>query len=58
VRKFHANSFCQHSQQRLLIFVDSNDVVSGYCPFSDSNEQHSHCITEKRFGRWPKNEKK
>jgi len=41
--------------------LDGNDVVSGDGPFSDSNGQHSHCITEKGFGRQPKvkkNEKK
>ena len=34
--------------------LDWNDVVSGDGPFSDSNGQHSHCITEKGFGRQPK----
>jgi hypothetical protein len=34
-----------------------NDVVSGDGPFSDSNGQHSHCITEKGFGRQPKMKK-
>ena len=41
--------------------LDWNDVVSGDGPFSDSNGQHSHCITEKGLGRQPKvkkNEKK
>ena len=37
--------------------LDWNDVVSGDGPFSDSNGQHSHCITEKRFGRRPKMKK-
>jgi len=37
--------------------LDWNDVVSGDGPFSDSNGQHSHCITEKRFGRQPKMKK-
>jgi hypothetical protein len=34
--------------------LDWNDVVSSDGPFSDSNGQHSHCITEKGFGRQPK----
>jgi len=34
-----------------------NDVVSGDGPFSDGNGQHSHCITEKGFGRQPKMKK-
>jgi hypothetical protein len=34
--------------------LDWNDIVSGDSPFSDSNGQHSHCITEKGFGRHPK----
>jgi hypothetical protein len=38
--------------------LDWNDVVSGDGPFSDSNGQHSHCITEKGFGRQPKMKKK
>ena len=38
--------------------LDGNDVVSGDGPFSDSNGQHSHCITEKGFGRQPKVKKK
>jgi hypothetical protein len=37
--------------------LDWNDVVSGDGPFSDSNGQHSHCITEKGFGRQPKMQK-
>ena len=37
--------------------LDWNDVVSGDGPFSDSNGQHSHCITEKGFGRQPKMKK-
>ena len=37
--------------------LDRNDVVSGDGPFSDSNGQHSHCITEKGFGRQPKMKK-
>jgi hypothetical protein len=37
--------------------LDWNDVVSGDGPFSDSNGQHSHCITEKGFGRHPKMKK-
>jgi hypothetical protein len=37
--------------------LDWNDVVSGDSPFSDSNGQHSHCITEKGFGRQPKMKK-
>ena len=34
--------------------LDRNEVVSGDGPFSDSNGQHSHCITEKGPGRQPK----
>jgi len=34
--------------------LDWNDVLSCDGPFSDSNGQHSHCITEKGFGRQPK----
>jgi hypothetical protein len=34
--------------------LDWNDIVSCDRPFSDSNGQHSHCITEKGFGRQPK----
>ena len=34
--------------------LDWNDVVSGDGPFSDRNGQHSHCRTEKGFGRQPK----
>jgi len=37
--------------------LDGNDVVSGDGPFSDSNGQHSHCITEKGFGRQPRMKK-
>jgi hypothetical protein len=37
--------------------LDRNDVVSCDSPFSDSNGQHSHCITEKGFGRQPKMQK-
>ncbi len=37
--------------------LDWNDVVSGDGPFSDGNGQHSHCITEKGFGRQPKMKK-
>ena len=37
--------------------LDWNDVVGGDGPFSDSNGQHSHCITEKGFGRQPKMKK-
>ncbi len=37
--------------------LDWNDVVSSDGPFSDSNGQHSHCITEKGFGRQPKMKK-
>ena len=37
--------------------LDWNDVVSGDSPFSDSNGQHSHCITEKGCGRQPKMKK-
>ena len=37
--------------------LDLNDVVSGDGPFSDSNGQHSNCITEKGFGRHPKMKK-
>ena len=37
--------------------LDWNDVVSGDGPFSDSNGQHFHCITEKGFGRQPKMKK-
>ncbi len=37
--------------------LDWNDVVSGDGPFSDSNGQHSNCITEKGFGRQPKMKK-
>ena len=37
--------------------LDRNDVVSCDSPFSDSNGQHSHCITEKGFGRQPKMKK-
>ena len=37
--------------------LDWNDVVSGDGPFSDSNGQHSYCITEKGFGRQPKMKK-
>ena len=37
--------------------LDWNDVVSGDGPFSDSNGQHSHCITEKGCGRQPKMKK-
>ena len=34
--------------------LDWNDVVSGDSPFSDSQRQHNHCITEKGCGRQPK----
>ena len=37
--------------------LDWNDVVSSDGPFSNSNGQHSHCITEKGFGRQPKMKK-
>jgi hypothetical protein len=37
--------------------LDWHDVVSGDGSFSDSNGQHSHCITEKGFGRQPKMKK-
>jgi hypothetical protein len=37
--------------------LDRNDIVSCDSPFSDSNGQHSHCITEKGFGRQPKMKK-
>ena len=37
--------------------LDWNNVVSVDGPFSDSNGQHSHCITEKGFGRQPKMKK-
>jgi len=37
--------------------LDRNEVVSGDGPFSDSNGQHSYCITEKGFGRQPKMKK-
>ena len=37
--------------------LDMNDIVSCDSPFSDSNGQHSHCITEKGFGRQPKMKK-
>ena len=37
--------------------LDWNDVVSGDGPFSDSQRQHNHCITEKGFGRQPKMKK-
>ena len=37
--------------------LDWNDIVSCDKPFSDSNWQHSHCITEKGFGRQPKMKK-
>ena len=37
--------------------LDWNDVVSGDSPFSDSNGQHCHCITEKGPGRQPKMKK-
>jgi len=34
--------------------LDLNDILSGDCSFSDSQRQHSHRITEKRYGRQPK----
>ena len=34
--------------------LDWNDVVSGDGPFSDSNGQHTHCITERAQGRQAK----
>ena len=37
--------------------LDWNDIVSGDGPFSDGNGQHTHCITEKGFGRQPKMKK-
>ena len=37
--------------------LDWNDMVSGDGPSFYSNGQHSHCITEKRFGRLPKMKK-
>ncbi len=37
--------------------LDGNDVVSGDGPFSDSQRQHSHRITEKGCGRQPKMKK-
>ncbi len=37
--------------------LDWNDVVSVDGPVSYSNGQHSHCITEKGFGRQPKMKK-
>lgn len=37
--------------------LDWNDVVSGDSPFSDSQRQHYHCITEEGRGRQPKMKK-
>ncbi len=33
--------------------LDWNDIVSGDGPFSESNGQHTHCITERAQGRQP-----
>ena len=33
--------------------LDWNNIVSGDSLLSDRNGQHSHCITEKGFGRHP-----
>jgi len=37
--------------------LDWSDVVSGNGPFSNSQRQHNHCITEKGCGRQPKMKK-
>jgi hypothetical protein len=37
--------------------LDWNDVLSGDSPFSDSQRQHIHRITEKGCGRQPKMKK-
>ena len=34
--------------------LDWDDVVSCDGPFSDGNEQHTHCIAERAQGYWPK----
>jgi hypothetical protein len=37
--------------------LDLDNINVGDGPFSDSNGQHSHCITEKGCGRQPKMKK-
>ena len=37
--------------------LDRSDVLSGDGPFSDSQRQHIHRITEKGYGRQPKMKK-
>jgi len=38
--------------------LDLNNAISGDGSFSDSQRQHNHRITEKRWGRQPLQEKK